>query len=356
MMTRKMKQKVIYIVVGIMATMTAMAQSKFRTTELRRLATVMTLDVNQLPEGYSHPKSHGLTLTVHQDKQSIDHIGLHLFSDQIRTSANSPIFDFLERYFLQLKYPPTVKTSANMIRDDKFQFIKGSMATIEDIRLTDDFSFNNDNHRYTATWQRGGNVLLSVSFPVEYELISGENKIEAEENLQIDIKKTKVIQRKDNIKRYDCYINDCFSNRLYYQQGKLVFDSKHPAETLANLMLSTNAKGNYKMHVTQISYGFQKKVFEVPLRQWIAFCQNSGCKLYFGIDDIKQKGEISAVVIAVNELENYNHVLTISLSSKEIDDSQGIIESRLFPYIPTHNVMNMFANYRKSNPKNVVRQ
>lgn len=311
-----MKRTVLYIVVSFIATMSAMAQSKFRTMELRRIATILTLDVNQLPEGYSHPKAQGLSLTVHREKQTIDHIGLYLFTDQIRTSAHSPIFDFLERYFLQLKYPPTVKTSANMIRDDKFEFIKGSMVTIDNLRLTDDFTFNNDNHRYTATWQREGRVLLSVSFPVEYELISGENKIEAEENLLADIQKTTIKQSKDNAKRHDNYINECFSNRLYYQQGQLVNDSKHPAETLANLMLSTNAKGNYKIHVTQISYGFQKKIFEVPLRQWIAFCQNNGCKLYFGIDDIKQNGEISAVVLAVNEAENYNHVLTISLSFK----------------------------------------
>ena len=350
-----MKRTVIYIVVWTMVAMTAMAQSKFRTTELRRLATVLTLDASMLPEGYSHPKAHGYILTVHQDKQVVDHIGLQLFSDQIRTSAKSPVFDFLERYFLQLKYPPTVKTSANMIRDDKFRFIQGSMATIDGLRLTDDFSFNNDNHRYTATWQREGRIVLSVSFPVEYELISGENKIEAEENLLADIQKTTVKQRKDNAKRHDSYINECFSNRLYYQQGQLLIDSKHPAESLANLMLSTNAKGNYTIHVTQISYGFQKKVFDVPLHQWIAFCQNNNCQLYYGVEDIG-KDEISAVVIAVNEAENYNHVLTISLSSKAIEARQGVIEARLFPYVPTHNVMNMFANYRKSNPKKVARR
>ena len=351
-----MKRTVIFIVVGVMAVMSAMAQSKFRTMELKRLATVLTLDVNQLPEGYSHPKALGSNLTVHQDKQVIDHIGLYLFSDQLRTSSSSPIFEFLERYFLQLKYPPIVKSSANMIRDDNFRFIQGSIATIDRLRQTDDFSFSTDNHRYTATWQRNGQVLLSVSFPVEYELISGENKIEAEENLLADILKTTVKQRKDDARRNDSYINKSFSNRLYYQQGQLILDSKHPAESLANLMLSTNAQGDYTLQMTQVSYGFKKKVFQVPLRQWIAFCQDNGCQLYFGIDDIKANGEISAVVIAVNETENYNHVLTISLSSKAIDARQGIIEARLFPYVPTHNVLNMFANYRKSNPKNISKR
>lgn len=122
------------------------------------------------------------------------------------------------------------------------------------------------------------------------------------------------------------------------------------------MMLSTQARGQYDINVTQISYGFQKKVFQVPLRQWIAFCQNNGCQLYFGVEDMNEQGDISAVVLAVNQAENYNHVLTISTNSELIDARKGVIETRLYPYVPTHNVLNMFANYRKSNPKTIVKK
>ena len=187
-----MNQRILHIMIGLLTVLTMTAQSQFRTSELRRLATVLSIDTSQLTDGYSHPVANGLTLTVHQERQTIDHIGLQLFSPEIRSLGQSPVFDFLERYFLQLKYPPTVKSASNMLRDDQFRFLKGSMATIDEIRPTDDFAFNNDNHRYTATWNRDGKALLSVSFPVEYELISGENKIEAEDNLLSDIQNTKV--------------------------------------------------------------------------------------------------------------------------------------------------------------------
>lgn len=337
-----------------MAILTVTAQTQFRTSELRRLAATLSIDASQLSEGYSHPVVNGYPLTIHQEKQTIDHIGLQLFSTEVRKINPSPIFDFLERYFLQLKYPPTVKSAANMLRDDQFCFLQGAPSGIDNIRTSDDFAFSNDNHRYTATWTRQGRVLLSVSFPVEYELISGENKIEAEENLLSDILKSLVKQQKEENRRNDSYINECFTNRLYFQRDKLIYSSKHPAETLANLMLSTGAQGQYNMNVTQISYGFKKKAFQVPLRQWIAFCQNNGCQLYFGIEDLNDKGEMSAVVLAVNQAENYNHVLTVSTNTSIIDAKQGVIEARLYPYVPTHNVMNMFASFRKSNPKTFV--
>lgn len=348
-----MKRIVLYII-GLMVAITATAQTQFRTQELQRLATVLSLDAASLPQGYSHPTANGLHLTIHVKEQKVDHIGLQLFSDELRKAGHSPIFDFLERYFLQLKYPPVVKTASNMIRDDQFRFLTGTMATIDQIRKTDNFAFNNDNYRYTATWSRGGNSLLSVSFPVEYELISGENKIEAEENLLSDIKKATITGSKDEKSRNDNYIDKCFSNRLYYQKGQLIVSSQHPAETAANMMLSTNTKGQYSLNVTQISYGFQKKVFQVPLRQWISFCQSNGCQLFFGVEKIDSKGEVNAVVLAVNQAENYNHVLTVCIPADVINSRHGVIDARLYPYVPTHNVMNMFASFRKSNPKTIV--
>ena len=337
-----------------MAVLTTVAQTQFRTSELKRLASVLAIDTGQLPEGYSHPVANGSQLTIHLDKQTIDHIGLQLFSPEMRKASPSPIFDFLERYFLQLKYPPTVKSAANMLRDDQFRFLQGNLPAIDKIQTTDDFTFSNDNLCYIATWTRQGRVLLSVSFPVEYELISGENKIEAEENLLSDIQKTQVKRQKEDFHRNDNYINECFSNRLYLQSGKLISSSLHPAETLANLMLSTQARGQYDIKVTQISYGFQKKVFQVSLRQWIAFCQDNGCQLYFGIEKMGEQGEMSAVVLAVNQAENYDHVLTIDTNTDVLDAKKGVIEAHLYPYVPTHNVLNMFADYRKSNPKTIV--
>lgn len=345
-----MKRTILYII-GLMVVLTATAQPQFRTAELKRLATALELDTSTLSEGYSHPMVNGLHLTTHLKEQTIDHIGLQLFSDKLRTEGNSPVFDFLERYFLQLKYPPIVKTASNMIRDDQFRFVIGNMSSVEQLRTTDDFAFSNDNYRYTATWTRQGRTLLSVSFPVEYELISGENKIEAEENLLADIKATPAVNTVDNAARSDSYIDSSFSNRLYFQKGRLVASGLHPAETAANMMLSTNIKGEFDINVTQISYGFQKKVFQVPLRQWIAFCKNSGSQLYFGIERIADNGNISAVVLAVNQSENYNHVMTVVIPAEVIDHQRGTIEARLYPYVPTHNVQNMFASYRKSNPK-----
>jgi hypothetical protein len=65
-------------------------------------------------------------------------------------------------------------------------------------------------------------------------------------------------------------------------------------------------------------------------------------------------GKIECVVMAVNDAENYNHVMTVQVPSDILEAKSGKIEARLYPYVPTHNVLNMFAAYRKSNPKTFV--
>lgn len=349
-----MYKRLIYIILGVALALTVSAQMNYRTAELQRLSKLLAVDEAALKDGYNYLTVNGQQVIVTVKGNTVNHIGLRLFGESTRNLDNTPVFDFLERYFLQLKYPPTVKTAQKMISDDQFQFVKGSLKTVDDIRPTDGFGFNYDKRQYTATWNRDGQPLLSVSFPVEYELISGENKIEAENNLLADIRRTEVKDIARKTAHDPHYINENFSNRLYYQKGELVSSVRHPAESASNILLSMKAKGQYDLKVTQVSYGFKKTVFNVPLRQWIAFCQNSGCVLYVGIEDISEKGEVSAVVLAVNEAENYNHVLTVTIPQETMHDKKGSLTARLYPYVPTHNVKSLFAEFRKSNPKTFV--
>lgn len=349
-----MYKRLIYIILGVALMLKASAQVNYRTAELQRLSKLLAVDEATLKDGYNYLTVNGQQVIVTVKGNTVNHIGLRLFGESTRNLDNTPVFDFLERYFLQLKYPPTVKTAQKMISDDQFQFVKGSLKTVDDIRPTDGFGFNYDKRQYTASWNRDGQPLLTVSFPVEYELISGENKIEAENNLLADIKRTEVKDVAPKTAHDPHYINENFSNRLYYQKGELVSSVRHPAESASNILLSLKAKGQYDLKVTQVSYGFKKTVFNVPLRQWIAFCQNSGCVLYVGIEDISEKGEVSAVVLAVNEAENYNHVLTVTIPQVTIHDKKGSLNARLYPYVPTHNVKSLFAEFRKSNPKTFV--
>ena len=347
------RQHIVFIIVLLLPS-GAWAKITYRTQELNRLATVLSIEEGSLNEGYNHLVAQGRALNVRVVNGIVDHIGLHLFSDEIRGLDSSPVFDFLERYFLQLQHPPVVKTATHMLRDDQFKFVRGSLNSVNLLRLTDGFTYSYDRYRYVAAWSREGNTILSVSVPVEFELMSGENKIEAENHLMADIQNSPIQENIDvvNESRNETYITGDFSNRLYFKEGMLLSSVGHPVETAANIMLSPNAPGDYRLHITQRMYGFKKSVFTVSLRQWLSFCMLHGCELYFGVEYIDPRKGIEAVVIAVNTAENYNHVLTVMIPLKSIEQQEGTLDAQLYPYVPTHNVMNLFSTaYKKSNKK-----
>lgn len=351
-----MKRLVVYIIMCIATVFNVSAQTQFRTAELERLAKVMGIDKQTFSDGYSNVLAKNHWLTIHTSNANVDHIGLRLFADDIRKMDHSPVFDFLERYFLQLQFPREEKTAALMARDDEFRFECGSLQTLSELKPTDEFGYRCDNHRYTATWSRENRMLLSVSFPVEYQLMSGENKIEAENRILDDISKTAIVHTPDvlNMQSNDHYIVENCTNRLYFVGKRLIAGSRYPAETAANMMLSTEIPGNVRLKLTQIAYGFRKTTVDVDLKQWITFCRNNRCQLFVGIDRVDDNGNVDVVVLAVNKTENYNHVLTVSIPADAIGTQQGTIEARLYSYVPTQNIRNLFGDYRKSNPKTFV--
>ncbi len=344
----KMKRLAYSLILCCAVALSSSARTVYRTAELERLATVLRVDGASLAEGYSHPVVAGVTLTVHRQGGVVDHLGCRLFSDELRKAVHSPVLNFLERYFLQLRFPPQAMTASTMMRDDDVHFLVGSMAVVSQLTPSDHFSFCYDQRRCEATWSREGRTLLKVLFPMEHQLISGENKIEAENNLKGDVLRTSFVGLVDQATLLDdaTYLSKSYSNHIYKVAGRPIVSMRHPAESAANILLSMQAAQGFSIAITQANYGFQKSVFTVPLQQWIAFCRNSACDLFFGVRDISPEGDVEATVLAVNEQMNYNHVLSVTIPEQVIRQRQGTVEARLYPYVPTHNIAGMLAAYQ----------
>ena len=306
----------------------AYAQVAYRTADLKRLAAVLTLDEDSFTDdGYHYLTADRRRVVVGVKGGVVCHIGLQLFKDEVRSIDNPPVFEFLERYFLQLTYPPQAKTKASMVQDDQFRFLTGSLQTVKSLLPTDDFSCALDHNSYRARWSRNGKDLLEVSFPAEYELISGENKMEAEDNIVGDIRRTAIIA--DTV---SASMRSEFSG--IRDRGDLV-ESDTPTDADIE-----SAMERYEISAFNLDH-YPK-----------CFCNR--CQLYFGVEGVDADGTLSGVVIAVNELENYNHVLTVKVPSSVVGQHVGRIEAYLYPYIPTHNVKALFAKFNTSNKKEIT--
>ena len=357
-----------FIVFLCLLHISAKGQVAYRSMEVERLAKTLKVNADSLHEGQNSFMVNDRRIWVRFNGNTVSSIGYSLFSDDLKFAANTPILDFLERYFLSLDYPEADRPSARKIREERFKFEVGSMATISDIRTDDSFSYGYEKNRYTATWTREGHPLLSVSFPANHELISGENKIENEKHVEMDILSARIydvepvneelltptMQKDYYVKKGSTYLNKKLTSDLYYQRHDSIFtllaDDVHPLESSANLMLSLESLMDCKLKIKQVMYGYKKKYFDAPLRNWIAYCRNNGCELYFGVESFDEK-MILATIFAVNVAENYNHMLYVQIPQSVISAGTGDIESRLQTFVPMHNVTNLFAKYDHNKKK-----
>lgn len=357
--------QLIFVMVCIcLSHLSAEVHLQYRTNELSRLSQALKLNPDSIHEGQNSLIINGRIIRAQIDNGVLTFLGYSLFSSDLRSMAHTPIINFLERYFLQLDYPQKDRPREKMLREDRFTFNKGSLASIATIQEDDVFSYGYENRYYWATWTRNGQELLSVAFPASHELISGENKIESEKYIEADILSTCIdsviplntealsptLQEGYYVKKGSTYLHDLLLSDLYYQcfqdTCRLIVDEAHPLESAANLMQSPEINTDCRLKIKQIMYGYQKKYFEVPLRKWLFYCLNNGCKFFCGVESF-DKNMIQASVFAVNEAENYNHVLFVNIPLSVIGSNSGCIDARLETFIPMHNVTNIFEKYKK---------
>ena len=346
----------------------AKSSVRYRTEELKRLSEALQVQADSIQEGANIIYVGNRLVRIQKNDGMVSFMGYVLFPDEMKVMAHTPILNFLERYFLQLDYPQIDRPQNKMLREDRVKFEVGSPAMVATLQKDCAFSYSYEHNRYVATWSREGQPILSVSFPANHELISGENKIESEQFVETDIRVsqlsplkpvnkdllTSTLQKNYFIKPGNTYLNKLLTSDLYYQQNdsafSLIINELHPLESAANMMLSPDNQSSFNLKVKQVMYGYKKKFFDVPLRNWIAYCLNNGCELYFGVESF-EKEMIRASVFAVNIAENYNHILFVNIPLKVIGQGSGDIEAQLETYIPMHNVANLFAPYKKNNNK-----
>lgn len=349
-------------------------QVQFATVRLQSMANLLSLDIKNLEldkkEAFSY-LGHPLNIRINKWNE-IEHIGYRLFSNTIRENNPSPIYDFLERYFLEIDLLKDIDKSIRLAID-KIQLSNQDLGIIHTLNGTEDFKINMLNlKKYQVTWSKNGLNILTVTFDMDYQLLSGCNIIEAEKRLIKDLQRYQPEEHKKSKpdfphitsnnqfwqEEFGSYILEEIHHTLYYKNNKengwkLVEDISHPIWSTFNLMLSADTDNNYELEITIDLYGYDNKKIIIPLKKWIGFCHSQGCKSYLGIKTHNEK-TITGTVFIVNEEMGYNHMLTIELNKDIITNHNGKIQSRLYTYIPLHNVSdNYFQFYSKTPNTNI---
>ncbi len=303
-------------------------------------------------------------------------IGLHLFSSELRTNYALPVYDFMERYLLELLLLGEEERQVKL-REDKVEVQLNGMAYGKGMRRLADFilpiggdspfALQADSAGYRAGWQvSAGTVALVV--PKQYELIFGSDKAEMEKGLMEELARVEArrtvwdtlrpeellpaARKGYYIRRGTSYMILALQTDTYYKDmggGRcvLLFEKGLPGESLANLFQEGfYGERRVAMRIKHHCYGNRVTEFQVDVQNWVEYCRAQKCHIYFGPETLSDT-EISGTVVVTNPDLGYNHILYFRCATDIFDRKRPSVDVDLYTYVPTHNIKDLFYDYQK---------
>lgn len=260
----------------------------------------------------------------------IEHIGIPLFSSEMRTLLPSPIYDYLEFALLNHKY----QINKNTLQQQRIRFFKGSWEEMERVTPSDVCTIDNrDDKWYIVRWSRNNQEILSVVVPIDYELLANSNRREMEQDFSRNLKRYQPATKQEPATKH----------RLNVSQ---------PKEALSDILLTPDhASVQVSLSIKFLYTGFRKETISVTLPQWMGFCHSEGCTPYY-IYEGANNNQASAMLLMYNRSEGYAHLLHLYAPISQLESTTQIYQGKVYMFIPTNNVADLYAQATgKSTPK-----
>jgi hypothetical protein len=288
----------------------------------------------------------------------VEHIGYNLFSTKLREQKeDSPVFDFLERYLLELDLQLDDKSPALRKNVDDVTEVKGTLQMLKKLTPKSDVKFDIDiitRKMYRVTCEFGENR-VRVTFPSINELLVGANMIEMEEIFRRDVQRmipipgdaiitdwtnaTTTRSKDEVIVGGGMYFSNMIRGDIYLVEKAgvktLLCDSGKESRSISNIMLTGIFERTIPLKLAIDRYSGERDSIEITLQQFVAYCKAEGCKLYFGIKTISED-ELTGTFFAYNERLSYDHMLSVWFPLTILKGEDGAVRGKVYTYIPLH--------------------
>ena len=297
---------------------------------------------------------------------------LHLFTDTMKQVISPTVCDFLERYLYQASRSKRGYDFYQRMADDKVVLRGGSFDNIT--RLPQDALFEINRYEdkgYEVSWKDvSGKTLLSLQFPINYELLLGQPKVDIEKTMKQQLQRcpdSTIIREFDTeltkegrimqTARPDHYFLESLNTTTYYEippdggETTPVYSEEMKAYSATNLFHGIiRTADRYRIHIDQNLYGFKTDSYIIPLSKWLNYCLENKLKVYCGVEEERTDG-IKLLIIAKNADLGYCHMMTVVLPSEFVTKQNTVLRATLNAYIPLDNLKDLYQEYSKKGKK-----
>lgn len=300
--------------------------------------------------------------------------GMRLFSPAVHDAVGyhqRVVMDFLERYFSKDLTTECHTSLVNKMADDKVYFRKGKHSDMALVSDTMPFSITLNDRYYEVQWMQHEEPFITIVFPAQYDLLLGMQQNEAQQKLKESIlaapmridtfevpSDLQITEDSIYVSKKEKFELESLNDAIYYNKVgdnyQPVFDNMLQEYSAANLFHGLINGADYRMYVEQSVYGMKTINYTLTLSQWLNYCAELGMKVFFAVEEQREDGLLTIVLAQCKEL-GFNHLLSVVIPDKFVDDKNAVLKVRLTPYIPTHNVKDLYKK-ETQNRKKVVWQ
>lgn len=350
------------------------AATLYRTPRLKQIADAIHLSLPDILRpnmvNDSIVSYHGKTIDLHTNGLGdVSHIGYHIFSEEQKGAyLHYPVFDFIERYLLELDLQLDGRTPESRMDIDQVVVVKGSLQMLHAITSHTDLSFSLDEiprKMYRLTWKFDGKE-VKVTLPMDSQLLIGGNMIELEQLFIRDVQRMVSIAGDAAICNWDSanvsytkeglvikggtYRIDEIRGDIYlsFNDGKreLLCNNDRPIKSISNIMLTGMSQKEIPMTVALRTYGNRIDTLKITLQQFIAYCKMDGCKLFYGTKTVSED-KITGTLYAYNERCAYTHMLPVVFPLAILDGKSEELTARGYVYIPLHDITEKYITKKQ---------
>ncbi len=297
----------------------------------------------------------------------IKHIGLNLFSDEMKQLLNEELFNYIEEALL------AKSLNLNDELYEKLVISKGIISDFKSLTPESACTVNTLNSKSMSIEWAKDNKEISVSVPIGYDTSSKGNRSDIENDFISRLSSFKGSRLefppldKNLLEPYGedkfiypgaTYQSKAVTRNTYFNSKDInpVWDADLPLESIANLFIFPSDRyGDPKVSMTILKHEYgEKESLSISLNQLLSVTENEGCVPYWGIEKY-ENGILEGALFLYNQQRGYDHVLTIECNPIDVINHMGEIKARASLFIPTNNVQNLYSPYVKKTEKEKIK-
>ena len=277
------------------------------------------------------------------------------------------VYDFLTNYADTLK----ALHGKEVVRRMEYDGVEVVQGGFDRLHLVDEhttITFLSSKGMYGVNIHSRDFPILDVKFPSSCQLLTGKSLRVLEREFLDSLRRFRYVksaskrldkgaltalkQKSFYVLKGDAYHLENIRSDTYWEEkagsGTFVpvFSADHLTESIGNLLLCEDTPGDIKLHLVVRQYGFKKHELTMLMRDWVAYCRDQGCTLYWGVESMESES-LKASVFVVNDVLCYDHVMSVEVPYAVFSDKGAIVQGDVNVFIPTHNIATLFQEYEE---------